>query len=149
MGWTQRLTHKTVKVMGSGWRMLKWVFPLLKQEDKVYVYYVATVSFKVEWSSHKQRFLVSQCLLLCSINTITQKTRVFGLKILCERILHFKCENGGEFFSPFSCKIMGMLDFWVQVPYLGTNAYQQREINMIYSFISFLHARHLLTMDIR
>ena len=48
--------------------------------------------------------------------------------------------------GPFGCKIMGSLDFQVQLQYLGGNVCQQREITMFSSFISFLHARNLLTM---
>ena len=44
-------------------------------------------------------------------------------------------------------KIMGTLNFWVQVPYLSGNVCQQKEFTPVcFSFISSLHARDLLTM---
>ena len=42
---------------------------------------------------------------------------------------------------------MGMLDYWVNIPYLAGNACQQKGITMIcFSVKSFLHTRHVLTM---
>ena len=77
--------------------------------------------FKWDWSDHELYILWSCDLLYCD---------------------YFKYTKG-----PFGCKITGMIDFWVKVPYVGGNVCQQREITMMCcTFISFLRARHLLTM---
>ena len=113
-----------------------------------FVYYVVAVtSFKVGLGDCKQRLLVNQCLLSCCINTnitIDANDQCLVLKL---QVVLFLVSKWWRNFGTFGYKIMGTLDFQVKVPYLGGNICQQREIIMIcFSFISFLHARHLLTL---
>ena len=87
----------------------------LRRKDKVCVCYIVAASFKVGLSGHKQRFLVNQCLLSCCINTITTNTNDQSIWAQNFKLFWFLVQKWWRNFGLFSSKMMGMLDFQVQV----------------------------------